>query len=412
MSAKAKFDRSQLKGTSLNVIQEQNKEIASSSKKREYVQIKEGTNKFRVFPAHLDSDPKDRYAQKKTVVWLPYKNDDGKISNRSYLNAVLHAGQEKDLAEEFQRVAVELIQADKSLTTKDKGLKLNGLSDYKTGIKHQGKYMAYVEDTSTGDRGLIEFSYGVKKKLDAISLAEIEEDPDSPDVISDPNEGYGITIKYDKSKPNNDKYSVQLGRKKAPVSDESLAWWFEEDSLVEILHTSVNYHKGIIDSVMAGLKIYDEDNELGVVDSDEFLAIFDELKSALPEAPVRDDNGVGTGSSINTEDEAEEKLLGDMDKAELKQFILDAELDIRVIRSNTVDDLLDMIETETDLTEENYPSDLSEIASPVEKEEEEVFEKEEEVVEEPVKPARKRGKAATEEVAEEKPSRRSRRSRA
>ena len=101
-----------------------------------------------------------------------------------------------------------------------------------------------------------------------------------------------------------------------------------------------------------------------------------------------------------------------MDKAELKQFILDAELDIRVIRSNTVDDLLDMIETETDLTEENYPSDLSEIASPVEKEEEEVFEKEEEVVEEPVKPARKRGKAATEEVAEEKPSRRSRRSRA
>jgi len=409
MSTKAKFDRSKLKGTALNVIQEQNKEIASSSKKRDYVQIKEGTNKLRVFPAHPESDGElDRYAQKKTVVWLPYKNDDGKISNRSYLNARLHAKQAKDLAEEYHRVAVEQLQSDKSLKTDDKASKLNALSDYKTGIKHQGKYLAYVEDTVGGDRGLTEFSFGVKKKLDAISLAEVEEDPTSADVISDPNDGYGITIKYDKSKPNNDKYSVQLGRKITPVSDESLDWWIEEDSLVDILHTNVNYHQGVIDSVRDGLAIYDKEQKLGVINSDEFLAIFEELRSALPAAPIRDDNGGGTSSSSNTEDEAEEKLLGDMDKSELKQFILDAELDVRVIRSNSVDDVLDMIEVETGLTEENYPSDLSEVSAPETKVEDE------EVFEEPVKPARKRGKATTEEVdeVEEKPSRRSRRSRA
>ena len=410
MGTAAKFDRSSLKGTSLNVIQEQNKEIATSSKKRDYIQIKEGSNKLRVFPAHPDSDPKDRYSQKKTVAWLPYKNDEDKVSNRSYLNARLHAGQQKDLVEEFVRVAVELIQNNKSLTTKDKASRLNALSDYKTGVKHQGKYLAYVEDMATGDKGLIEFSYGVKKKLDAISLAEIEEDPDSADVISDPNHGYGITIKYDKSKPNNDKYSVQLGRKIAPVSDESLNWWFDEDSLVEILHTSVNYHQGIIDSVKSGLEIYDEANDLGVVNSEEFLTVFKDLRSELPAAPIRDDNGVGGNSSNEDDNEsAEEKILGDHTKDELKKFIIEADLDIRINRKDTVDDVLDKIEVETGLTEVNYPSDLSEVGGDtplVETNQEEggeVFEEEDE-------PATNEKVAA--EVVDDKPARRSRRSRA
>lgn len=416
--AKAKFDRNSLRGTSLDVIQEQNKEIASSSKKRDYLQIKEGTNKIRFFPAHPDSDPKNRYAQQKFVAWLPYKNNEDKVVNRSYLNARAHGGQEKDLIEEFVKVAVELIQSS-SLSTKEKGVKLNALSDYKTGVKHQGKYLAYAEDISSGDRGLIEISYGVKKKLDAISTAEVEEEPDGADVISDPNEGYAITIKYDKSKPNNDKYSVQLGRKISPVSDESLDWWFDEDSLVEILHNNVNYHKGIIDSIKSGLEIYDETHDLGVVDSEEFEAIFNELRKALPDAPERDDNG-SSSDSDSGDDDAEEVVLGEMTKAELKQFVMDAGLEIKVGRKDTEDDILDKIEDETGLTDENYPSDLSEVETDkgddVESDDDdEVFEDEkdeEEVPEvEEKKTSRTRNRNVEEPEDVEAPTRRTRRSR-
>lgn len=419
MSVKSRFDRKSLKGTSLKVIQEQNNEIASSSKKREYLKIKEGTNKIRIFPAHPNSDEKDRYAQKKYVAWLPYKNDEGKISSRSYMNAKVHAGQKKDLIEEYVRVATEIIQVDKSLTTKDKAEKLNSLVDFKKGIGHQGKYLAYAEEVGSGNRGLIEFTFGVKKKLDAISLAEIEEDSTAPDVISDPNEGYILTIKYDTTKTNTEKYSVQLGRKVTPVSDESLDWWFEEDSIYEILHGNVNYHQGIIDSIKSGLEIYDEKNDLGIVNSNEFLDVFKELRAELPEAPQRDgDSGGSNISSDDDEAEEDEKTLGEHSKDELKKFIIEADLDIKIYRKDTVEDALEKIEFETGLTDLHYPSDLSEISESPKVEDDSAFEEDEEEGEYEKTNKSDRTRHSKTEVVEEdveenepKKSRRTRRSR-
>ena len=129
--------------------------------------------------------------------------------------------------------------------------------------------------------------------MDEISLAEYEEDPEGDDIISDPESGVVITIKYDKSKPNTEKYSVQQGRKASPISDEDLEWWFEEDSLVEILHNSVKYDQGTLSRALEGLKIYDEDYDLGVYDSEEFKSVANELKSILPES----ENGGGSSEA-------------------------------------------------------------------------------------------------------------------
>ena len=315
------YDISQLSGTSLDTIQEQNDAIKTpSSKKREYLSIEDGKNKFRLFPAHPESDVDEdgrnigRYAQARHQVWVKIKDRDGKIANRSFVNARIHAGQERDLVEVYHKIATDIIKNDDSLNTKQKGQKLKDLSDFQKGIKHQGKFVAYavniskkVEDgdkpAEEGRRGLIEITYGIKKQLDKISLAEKEEDPTGADIISDPSEGVVITINKDPNAANTEKYSVTQGRKAYAFTQEDVNWWIEEDSITALLFTDVNYHQGTIKQVLEGIENYDKTNKVGVVDTDDFLDAYDELYEALPDAPIYDNDD---SSDDDSEDDAEE----------------------------------------------------------------------------------------------------------
>ena len=412
--ANAKFDRSQFKGTDLKTIKQQNNEISSGGfKKRDYVDIKEGVNKFRFLPAHPESDKDNRYAQEKWVSWLPYykKDEEGNVTktlaNRPFLNARVHAKQKLDIVEEFIATAAQVISSS-SLSTKEKKTKLDGLSDFQKGIKPQGKFVAYALklDSSAKNvesKGLIELSYGIKKKLDAISLAEYEEDPSGADIISCIDEGVVITIKYDKTKPNNEKYSVNQGRKALPIDEEQLEWFSEEDSLTEILHNSVVYNKGTLERAMESLKVYDKLNELDVFDSEEFQSAAKSIKAVLPDAPVRDDEGEDEEDSSDFKS----KKLGDMSRAELKEFINEEDLDIRVLKKTEIETVLEMIETETGLTADDY-ADLSKADSDSDDEddEDEVFEDDD------VENDASKEEDDEEEEEEEKPrSRRSRRTR-
>lgn len=409
--ANAKFDRSQFKGTDLKTIKQQNNEISSGGfKKRDYVEIKEGVNKFRFLPSHPESDKDNRYAQEKWVSWLPYykKDEEGNVTktlgNRPFLNARVHAKQKLDIVEQFISTAAQVISSS-SLSTKEKKTKLDGLSDFQKGIKPQGKFVAYALklDSSAKNvesKGLIELSYGIKKKLDAISLAEYEEDPSGADIISCIDEGVVITIKYDKSKPNNEKYSVNQGRKALPIDEEQLEWFSEEDSLTEILHNSVVYNKGTFERAMESLKVYDKLNELDVFDSEEFQSAAKSIKAVLPDAPVRDDEGEDEEDSSDFKS----KKLGDMSRAELKEFIDEEDLDIRVLKKTEIETVLEMIETETGLTSDDY-ADLSKADSDSD-DEDEVFEDDD------VENDASKEEDDEEEEEEEKPrSRRSRRTR-
>ena len=391
------YDISQLSGTSLDTIQEQNDAIKTpSSKKREYLSIEDGKNKFRLFPAHPESDVDEdgrnigRYAQARHQVWVKIKDRDGKLANRSFVNARIHAGQERDLFEVYHKIA----------------------TDFQKGIKHQGKFVAYavniskkVEDgdkpAEEGRRGLIEITYGIKKQLDKISLAEKEEDPTGACIVSDPNEGVVITVNKDPNAANTEKYSVTQGRKPFAFAQEDVNWWIEEDSITALLFTDVNYHQGTIKQVLEGIENYDKTNKVGVADTDDFLDAYDELYEALPDAPIYDNDDSSDDDSEDDAEEVEVKsaresapakkerkrkkkvTLGEMSKAELKEFIMDNDLDVRVLKADSVEKVLAAIETETELTPDQFPSDLEvedeeEAASPLEDEEEEEFEDEEE----------------------------------
>ena len=105
---------------------------------------------------------------------------------------------------------------------------------------------------------------------------------------------------------------------------------------------------------MESLKVYDKLNELDVFDSEEFQSAAKSIKAVLPDAPVRDDEGEDEEDSSDFKS----KKLGDMSRAELKEFINEEDLDIRVLKKTEIETVLEMIETETGLTADDY-ADLS-----------------------------------------------------
>lgn len=342
---KKKFSLQDLKGTKQAAVAVQAKEIENrgGGNKQEYIQLEDGTtSKVRVFPAHPDTDPDNLFAQKREVSWLPFKKDNGELGRRPVLNAVTHGGQAKDIVVCYLKAAPEFIKSDRKLDSKGKAKKIDALTDFKTGIAPKGSYVMYAkkEEKEKTLRGLLEVTYGVKRKMDALSTSELEEDPEALDPIADPMNGSALKITYDSKKDNNSKYTVVLDRKSSELTEEDVEWLNEQRPLTEQL-VGV-YHKGHFDKAMAGLELYDAEHGIGLFKDEDFQDLASSLRDQLPEAPERDSD----------EDEpkggkgGKRQRLEDMDRNELKQFIMDNDLDIRVTRKMDEEDILEAIEEE------------------------------------------------------------------
>ena len=339
----SKFDRKAWKGTKLETVKEQSEEIKSSGGEGKVpnLKIEEGTNRFRMFPAHPGTDEKNRYSQANTISWVPFVKDDGKETRIPIKNARIHGGQEADVIETYRKIAVEIIKGDGTLSAKDKASLIDIMTDWKTGISPKTSYVAYAKkkDGDNWVRGLFEYTYGVHKDLLDESLVDFDEEPDGADVVSDPDEGCIVTIKYSpKEKNPNDKYKTSIGAKSTlALEDEDFEWLEEQKPLTELLFGEGVYHQGTFDRAMKGLQLYDEKHEIGVFDEDEFQEAAAELRALLPEAPSRD-------SDSSSDDSSDEKSLEDMSRKELKQYILDNNLDVKVTRGMKDDEIIDAID--------------------------------------------------------------------
>jgi hypothetical protein len=348
---KKKFGLDDLRGAKQAAVKEQAREIESTGggKKQEYIDLEEGTNKIRVFPAHPDTDPDNLYAQKRVVSWVPFKKDDGKESRRPVENAKIHGGQEKDIIEEYIKFATEAIKSDRKLSSKDKAKKLDALTDFKNGLAPKGGYQLYAKKEDKDGkvvRGILEVTYGIKRKMDTVATSELEENPEAIDPIADPIEGSFLKITYDSKKDNNNKYTVVLDRKTSTLTEEDVEWLNEQKPLTELL-TNV-YNKRHFEKAVTGLELYDEKNGIGAFDTDEFQDLISELKALVPDAPER--------GGDNEDSDTERVKLVDMDRNELKQFILDNEIDVQVTRKMEDEDILDAIEEALGFLPE-YPED-------------------------------------------------------
>ncbi|MEM6734462.1 MAG: hypothetical protein AAF620_00190 [Bacteroidota bacterium] len=334
----SKINREEWKGMTLKNIKEQDDEIRNGSSKEP--KIEPGTNKIRFFPAHPGTAERDSYYQKLVVSWLPYiREKDGEEikSRRPIKNARHHGAQERDVVEEYIRIATETILSDTQLSVKERGALLDVMTAWETRISPKTTFLSYAKKKE-GDkwiRGPIEYKISVLKELDDASLVDYEDNPDGVDIVSDIKEGCIINIKYNPKANVNDKYKVSVPTNSAHVlTDDDLAWLKEQKPLTELLFSEGVYHQGEFDKAMSGLKMYDKEHNLGIFEEEEFQEIAAELRAMLTEAP---------GGSKESRKEEGDKDFEDMNRNELKQWIMDNDLAIRVRRGMTKDDLLDAI---------------------------------------------------------------------
>lgn len=338
---KRKIDRGAWKGASVTAIKEHNDELKSSGfddGRVPTLKIESGKNTFRIFPAHPGSDPDNLYYKPLKQIWLPYVTKDDKKTSLPHKNARVHYGQEFDIVEQYLKVATELIPADNSLSSKEKAELLDLLADYKKGLKFNNNFASYAKKI-VGDkveRGLLEISKARQEELNTESTVEVDSNPDGIDIISDPDEGRDVIIQYNPDeKDNKKKYKTTLGRKDTPLDDDDFAWLEEQEPLVDYLNNADDYHQGAFDKTVKGLELYDQKNGIGIFDTPEFKDIVSEIRSTLPESPYGE-----------SEDGEEGIPFEDMTRAELKQWIMDNEVDVRVKRGMDEDDILNAIEEE------------------------------------------------------------------
>jgi len=208
-----------------------------------YHEIKEGTNKFRLYPSHT---PGGAFMIPRGRRFGDILGDDGKVKKTSVIDGRIHG---KGLvAPENRKKLVDIcdqyIDAAKSFM-EDEGADdvaaiIKSLSSYPKGINVNLSWLAYADTIPPKDSGLapkfggLEFKKSVRDGINAASLIEDEDEALDVDPFTDPDEGRAAIITYDKSAANSQKYAVKVGKQAIPLSDEQLEKFTEVKPLEEL----------------------------------------------------------------------------------------------------------------------------------------------------------------------------------
>lgn len=414
------FDRSKFKATSVAATKQADQEVEQVTGKNggrgpsaDYHKIIDGMQYHRIYPPH-PVDEGQLYAVPKGVHWIPQEvpefdkqgnivknNKDEvvtKIANRPIFNAKIHGGFKKDIIEEYIAFA-QKIANDTYATEKERKDFLDpitgGYESKYDGIMLRQSWVMYTDMLEVDKNGEIvrkvlgrlDIGKAIKNRLNAIAATESGNEPLGTDPFTDPEEGRAISILYNKkaSKPQ-DYYTTEVYAPLIPGAKGQIRLYPLSDSDLEKFETYPSlkkmfigvYDRKMFDNAVKGLKMFDDEHELGIFAYDEFLDICEELSVELPE----------DGEATSGEGEKEES--GDqfdkMDRDELKAYIRESKLSIIVNKTLTDDAVRDAIrdavankgpeeteeeEEETDSTTEHNDSKGADAGLPFKVEEKE-----------------------------------------
>lgn len=396
--------RSQFKATSLKSLKKavSTDDAMVGVSSNEYLNLEDGKAlKIRIFPAHPGVDT--FYISKKCY-WLSFDGNDGQRHRGTVLDSRAHGGTKYDLVDEYVKWAKKKWgnDADKIEALVGSGPKSNSLNP-------QFSWLCYADKVEEGCElraKIWEFKKMVRDALNKLTFDEDEDDVIETDPFTDPDDGLVITAKYLKN-PNKKKgenfYEVDFakqGKKKEtvtrPLTDEELEYFSSLKPLNEILP---KYGINEFNRALEGLQIFDEENDMGLFDDDDWLEHVEEIKaqydadeddeekpkkkatkkvtkkvevddeddedtdtddeeeeeekpkksskkSAKVEEEEEDDEDEDNDDSEDDEDEEESEdgdKFDDMDRKELKSYIKEHSLDISVKKSMEDDDIREAI---------------------------------------------------------------------
>lgn len=380
--------RAQLKATSIKKLQKQvdaENEMVGTSSSTEYLNLEDGkTIKIRIFPAHPGQE--EFYVAKKCY-WLTFNTDDGDTRRGTVLDSKVHGGTKWDIVEEYVKWAKKHVgnDAEKLEALVGNGPKSNSLNPQYT-------WLCYADRVNGDDRlraKLWEFKKMVRDAMNKLAFSEDEDEVIEVDPFTDPDEGLPINVTYRKN-PNKKKgenyYEVAFPKKVSarPLTDEEIEYFMTLKPLSEVIY---KYGMRDFERALEGLQNFDEENEIGLFDDDDWLEHLEEIKAqydadeeeekpkksakkvvkkdapAPKKAVVEDDDDEEEDDDTPEEDDAEDAEgdeFDDMDRSELKKYISKNGLEISVKKSMSDDDLREAIRAaskDEDAAEEDEEED-------------------------------------------------------
>jgi len=325
------FDRNKYKPSKVVDLKDKEEEVSNKTASNgvnfnNFLKIKKGVNKIRIFPAH-EGTVKNLYTQAKTTSWLPQEveseDKDGKktteIKRKPIFNSRIHGGTRKDLVEEYATFIIN--QMKEKYEDDKKGLEkaIKPIIHWKTGIRPGTSWVVYAKKVlsdGSAEYGRLEMTNGTKEKLNVIAATEDEDEAIMTDPFTHPDDGKMIRINYDPDVEGAKMYTASLLYKTdAPLTDEELKDFEKATSLEDIYVNS--FKREHFELQLSGLEIFDNEHGFGAFTHDDWLDICDEIDKYYPEnEDDQDEEGDQTDEDVEDETEQEDKTSDDQEDGE------------------------------------------------------------------------------------------------
>lgn len=257
----------------LKKVKEEEDIDLQSGRGSDFLSIDDGLNKFRIFPKH---EGEETFFHKRGYHWVSYEKD-GEIKRTNVPNSRVHGGTEMDMIDEYIKYARLILDASDPLDAK----KLKDMVSYPTGIHMSTTWLLYankIVKNKPDTFGLLEIKKLVRDAMNELSIIEDESEAMEMDPFTDPDEGKPILLTYNpNAKKASDYYKLQLSKNSLPLSEEE----FERFEKVSPLSKLSLLQYGItqFETALEGLRIFDEENEIGIFETDEFQEIIETVKA-------------------------------------------------------------------------------------------------------------------------------------
>ena len=387
-----------------------------------------GTYSIRILPLAPTQQPDGtwklerkgyEYPTKTQLLKIINPNPKGKKDKDFYVTVTQakYVGLSVDLIDTYLEVAEEKYGDDEKLMKKIKG------SGFEGGLKwsHTQRAM-YVIDMEKRTEGvkLLTLSYSQYKDLEERKLSTwkklLEQNPQIPCPISSIQSAYAVEIaRKEENKKTTYAFNIDAIRGTIRLTEAEVQALLDAPRLPEILYRYSRFH---LEATIEFLKQYDEKNGMDVMSSKTIAEAIEKIKMELPaddkshfsfDKKDNKEGGENDGSEESTLDnlwkrweDLQDKGIGDKSdegqelRDDIRAFIDDNDLNVRVVRGKSNQDLLESIEDaleniksdNSEEEEEEEPTTPTPKSNEKDDEEDEEEEEEEEEDNEPSTPAR------------------------
>lgn len=309
------MDRSKFRGGSVKSIKETRKDAESKSGMNDrtgYHSIEEGTNVFRIMPAHPGNDRpyvpfRRSFLKCNAEKWENgEKTGEFEVKNKSIFISTIHGGTEQDIIEVYcdmvyqhvKQVCEELKGEEKKKKEAELLFPIRGgrtNKKYQSGIQPSTSYMCYA--LKDGKLGRLELYSTWMKKIEELNIDEDGDEEAAVDRFSDPEKGVHLIITKKKKEKGVEGFDYILKKREfSPtkfkdwnafieserITDKQLEEFLTVKTLEELYGSSV-YRRNDYLMAVDGLQRTDEENHYGIFQNEDFIAKLKEFDSLFPE---------------------------------------------------------------------------------------------------------------------------------